>query len=179
MDELEKIIAGNRDQFDTAEPNFGHFERFQNKLAANNKTTSVSGFSFFMKVAAVAILVILSGLYIGEHAYEKIVSITHKPTEINQAQQHYMMLVNQQLTTIEQMDHLLSADQKAMLIDEFSKMDALYQKLQSDLKAMPNDPRIVQAMITHYQMKIEILNRIINDLNNKQTEQAKNNKYEI
>jgi hypothetical protein len=32
----------------------------------------------------------------------------------------------------------------------------LYVDLQKELESRPNDPRLIQAMINHYQMKIDV-----------------------
>ncbi len=66
-----------------------------------------------------------------------------------------------------------------MLEKEMKKVDNLYKQLQKDLKAMPDDPRIIQAIIQHYQKKLQVLNRIVNDLNNlNNVKQLNNNQNE-
>jgi len=74
----------------------------------------------------------------------------------------------------------MGSEQQKMLMEELAEMDQLYKKIQKDYQEMPNDPRIVQAMIQHYQMKVAILNRIINDLNNvKQTNSSDHESIEL
>jgi len=43
-------------------------------------------------------------------------------------------------------------------------MDSVYIQLQKDLKANPNDERIINAMIEHYQTKVEVMSYILNQL---------------
>jgi hypothetical protein len=43
-------------------------------------------------------------------------------------------------------------------------MDSVYVSLQKELKANPNDERIINAMIEHYQTKVEIMSYIVNQL---------------
>jgi hypothetical protein len=43
-------------------------------------------------------------------------------------------------------------------------MDSVYVQLQKDLKANPNDERIINAMIEHYQTKLEVMTVIVNQL---------------
>jgi hypothetical protein len=43
-------------------------------------------------------------------------------------------------------------------------MDSTYVSLQKELKANPNDERIINAMIEHYQTKLEIMTFIVNQL---------------
>jgi hypothetical protein len=51
-----------------------------------------------------------------------------------------------------------------MLLNEMKSMDSVYVSLQKELKANPNDERIINAMIEHYQTKVEVLNYIVNQL---------------
>jgi hypothetical protein len=43
-------------------------------------------------------------------------------------------------------------------------MDSTYVELQKELKANPNDQRIVDAMIKHYQSKIEVMSYLLDQL---------------
>jgi lipid II:glycine glycyltransferase (peptidoglycan interpeptide bridge formation enzyme) len=59
---------------------------------------------------------------------------------------------------------LNNPEQKKMLEKEMKSMDSIYVQLQKDLKANPDDERIINAMIEHYQTKVEVMNYIINQL---------------
>jgi len=43
-------------------------------------------------------------------------------------------------------------------------MDSVYVQLQKELKANPGDERIINAMIEHYQTKLEVMAFIVNQL---------------
>ena len=51
-----------------------------------------------------------------------------------------------------------------MLVKEMKSMDSVYVSLQKELKANPNDERIINAMIEHYQTKLEVMTYIVNQL---------------
>jgi len=178
MDDLKKIITENRQLFDSAEPSSEHFIKFQNKL--NNKqikkTKPWNSWMFAVKVASVSILFILSALYINEHLFIKN-NFTNKQNnnEIIEAQQYYNHLVTTRINQIEQLNDYMTPEQKEMLKKEFTEMDKMYQKLLNDYNKMPNDPRIIQSLLKHYQMKTDILNRIVNDLKNIQTQKKQKN----
>ncbi|PKP09420.1 MAG: hypothetical protein CVU09_10775 [Bacteroidetes bacterium HGW-Bacteroidetes-4] len=165
MDELKKLIDENRTLFDSAEPSTGHFDRFEKMLRDQQETKSRTViWPTLLKVASIAILVVLSGLYLTEHFVLNKQPLVKTNTEFNEAQQYYLQQVNQRIDQIESMEKALTPEQKQMLIDEMTEMDNLYKKLQADYKDMPNDPRIIQAMLQHYQMKVAVLNNIINNL---------------
>jgi len=61
-------------------------------------------------------------------------------------------------------------------------MDSVYVQLQKELKANPNDERIINAMIEHYQTKMEVMTFIINQLKalrNENINTTKNEKVSI
>jgi hypothetical protein len=55
-------------------------------------------------------------------------------------------------------------EQKEMLVSEMKSMDSVYVSLQKELKAHPNDERIINAMIEHYQTKLEVMTYIVSQL---------------
>jgi hypothetical protein len=55
-------------------------------------------------------------------------------------------------------------EQKKALMKEMKSMDSTYVALQKELKANPNDERIINAMIEHYQTKLEVMSYIVNQL---------------
>lgn len=175
MDELKKIITENRVLFDMSEPTLGHFDKFQALLAQQEKGKKSFAWSTLLKVASVSILIILSSLYIGEHVFNMGKSIAfNENKEYKEAKDYYVVQVNNQINHIENMQDLMSTEQKERLISEMTNMDNLAKKLQKDMNAMPNDPRIIEAMLRHYQMKMDILNRIITDLENVQQLNSEN-----
>ncbi len=167
MDELNKIIAESRHLFDSEEPGDGHFDKFAALLAAEPKKLKARSWIRVVKVASICLMVMLSSLYVAEHLFELGQSMpVYENSEYGEAKRFYMHQVNYQLNQIEQMDAFLNDEQRALLVEEMTEMDAMYKKLQQDLKARPDDQRVIDALINHYQMKTDILNRIVNDLQN-------------
>jgi hypothetical protein len=167
MDELKSLIGQNRALLDTAEPSEGHFKRFEKMLKAQEIKRLRVDFKTLLRVAVVTVLVTLSGLYITEHFFWKPAGNQNMQAfEFREAQQYYINQVDMKIDEIKDLDQQMKPEQKEMLLKELNNMDELYVNLQKELKARPDDPRLIQAMIHHYQMKIEVLNRIINNLNN-------------
>jgi hypothetical protein len=77
-------------------------------------------------------------------------------------------------------DGLISESEKKAIEKEQAEFDQMYQKLLTDLKANPNDERVVNAMIEYYQSRISILNMIVNKLNEvKQQKKYSGNEIKI
>ena len=170
MKDIEKLIRENKGAFDSFEPADGHFERFTAKLEARAYMAPVKRVSlapYLLKAAAVAILVTLSSLW----AWENIVSPGANRTalgevspEYSQVEQYYVKQVNMMENEIKTIDIVSNEDQNKILMDELGEMDKMYLELQKDLKANPNDERVINAMIEHYQRKVEVMNYILSQL---------------
>jgi hypothetical protein len=55
-------------------------------------------------------------------------------------------------------------EQKQMLDNELQSMDSIYVQLKKELKANPDDDRIINAMIEHYQTKVDVLSYVVDQL---------------
>ena len=167
MNDLDNIIQKNRELFNANEPNDGHFERFEQKINELNKKKKTFTFGYILKAAAVAILVVLSGLWIYENVNEtKInrgIALSEISPEYGEVEMYYTHLVNQKYGEINQCQSLDSL-QKKILVHELNDMDSIYENLKKDLTANPNDKRVINAMIQHYQLKVEVMNQILSQL---------------
>ena len=74
---------------------------------------------------------------------------------------HQVNLMESELTSI---DINNDAEQRQVLLTEMRSMDSVYLQLQKELRANPNDERIINAMIEHYQTKLEVMTYIVNQL---------------
>jgi len=186
MKDLDKIIQENKSFFDSFEPDDGHFERFEQKLNKFNKKKSTFTFGYILRAAVVAILVVLSGLWVFENFYtktnEKGIALSEVSPEYGEVEMYYTHLVNQRYSEINQCQYLDST-QKTILMHELTEMDSIYDNLKRDLKTNPNDERVINAMIQHYQLKVEVMNQILQQLqqvkNINQQKSVKNESTEI
>lgn len=175
MNDIDKIIRNNIEDFNKAEPDEGHFERFAAKLKMQKKKKRpFTSFTFMLKAASIAILVALSFLW----TYDNLIKPTPEKTgislseisdEYREVEFYYTQQVNMKYGQIRNMDVFADSTQKSMLLKELSDMDSIYAHLQKELKTSPKDKRIINAMIEHYQLKVDVMNQILYQL-----EQIKN-----
>lgn len=179
MKNLDKIIQENRLSFDSQEPGEDHFERFEQKLIEYNKKQKTFTLGFVLKAAAVAILVVLSGLWVYDNVGTKTpdgIALSEISPEYGEVEMYYTHLVNQKYQEIDQFQ-FLDSTQKVMLVRELSEMDSIYENLKQDLTTNPNDQRVINAMIQHYQLKVEVMNQILNQLQNAQEINKQKSEY--
>jgi len=185
MDRLEKHIQTNRDQFNDLEPEDGHFKRFREKLSKYHRQKNKFPWTVYLKAAAVALLVVLSGLWVqdqiqGNQNQERL-ALERVSPELKEAHIYYTSLMEKKYERIQEFNFKNEA-QKKMLLEELREMDAIYSNIREDLMTNPNDPRVVSALIRHYQMKLEVMNQIVQQLEKintpSQNNDQKNTSYE-
>lgn len=181
MKDLDKIIQENRHDFDINEPKEGHFDRFEQKLKELNKKKKTFTIGYLLKAAAVAVLVVLSGLWVYENLESRTprgIALSEISPEYGEVEMYYTHLVSQKYNEINNCESLDST-QKVMMLHELTEMDSIYDNLKQDLTTNPNDQRVINAMIQHYQLKVEVMNQILTQLQRAQNiNKQKSDNYE-
>ncbi len=173
MSELEKYLVENRPEFDTDEPADGHFDRFKARLG--NRQGRKSPFTGFLQIAASLAIVISGGLIIIQtnKSGDKI-AVSNLPADVEEASEYYAHQVDYKYEQIAGYT-FTSRKEKEVLLDELKEMDEYYQQLLEDLNANPGDERAINALITHYQMKLDVMDHILEQLNQLKTENNQTN----
>jgi hypothetical protein len=184
MKTIEDIIRNNRDLFGDREPSEGHLERFSVKLEirCQSRANRRSIVPYLLRAAVVTLLVTLSSLWTWDHFIRPASSrmtLGQVSPQYKEVESYYLHQVNMMEGEIVNVDLKNNPEQKELLIKEMKSMDSVYVSLQKELKANPNDERIINAMIEHYQTKLEVMTYIVNQLktirndNNNKTENEK------
>ena len=168
MKTIDDIIRNNKDFFEEAEPSIGHFERFNRKLEIRFQVSAPkrSIVPYLLKAAVVTLLVTLSSLWTWDHfirpdsARMTLGDVSPELREVENYYIHQVSMVEDEIVNID----MGNAEQKTMLLSEMKSMDSVYVSLQKELKTNPGDERIINAMIEHYQTKLEIMTYIVNQL---------------
>jgi hypothetical protein len=188
MKNIEDIIRNNKEFFEGAEPMEGHFERFNRKLESRFGTRTVmvkrSIVPYLLKAAVVTLLVTLSSLWTWEHfirSDRNRMTLGDVSPEYREVENYYVHQVNVMENELGSLDLKNNPAQKRALMSELKSMDSVYVQLQKELKANPNDERIINAMIEHYQTKVDVMKYILDQFisirneNSKRMEDGKTN----
>ena len=177
-DNIEKLILENIDALNDNEPMEGHFARFEAKLDAQHKTKRTISLNLIMKVAAVVVFAFLATnqafIYISpdnqgifnSKSEAASISLASVSPEYQEVEYYYTNSIN---TGIDQWNNwieqgMISEDEQNMMDNELAEFETLYQNLQKDLAANPNDQRVINAMLEYYQAKLSVINIIITKL---------------
>jgi hypothetical protein len=169
MKNIEEIIRKNKDFFEEAEPSTGHLERFNRKLEKRFQINTIkrSIVPYLLRAAVVTLLVTLSSLWTWDHFIRtgsSRMTLGQVSPQYKEVENYYVHQVNMMESEIVNVDLKNNPEQKNMLLKEMKNMDSTYVSLQKELKANPNDERIINAMIEHYQTKLEVMTYIVNQL---------------
>lgn len=183
MKNIEDIIRDNKDFFEDIEPSQGHFERFNVKLEKRFRghVPKRSIVPYLLRAAVVTLLVTLSSLWTWDHFIRPSnnkMTLGQVSPQYKEVENYYIHQVNMMESEIVDVDLKNNPAQKAVLINEMKSMDSVYVSLQKELKANPNDERIINAMIEHYQTKVEVMTYIVNQLKTVRNENQNNTKNE-
>ncbi len=167
-DLLEKAIRENRDAFDDEAP-IGHFDRFEEKLdRAFSKKKKLSP-KFWLQVAAAVVFVLLIGnqvrMYLDREEVQPV-SLASVSPEYGEAEFYYTAAIDQGLHEWDKLikDGIISAEEQQAMEQEMKEFDETYSRLQNELKANPEDERVINAMLELYQAKLSIITMIITKL---------------
>lgn len=159
--------------FDVAEPRAGHKDRFQEKLEQSakdqnlgqSKTRSLWG-PFLGIAASIALAIFLFGNIHMNNVAEKKGDLASVSTEMKETQDFYTSVIQKELKNIEAEK---TPETEAMINDALSQMDKLeteYSKLKKDLVNSGQDKRVIYAMISNFQQRIDLLNNVLTQIEN-------------
>ena len=166
MKNIENIIKQNRANFDSEEPRDDHFDRFRTKMQRHHQAKSKWQWKELMKIAAIIAIVAIAGLttYQLREVQSPHFSFGQLSPEYQEVEDYFKASIEKQLDIISHLSKSTDIQEQNTIKEELESMDKLYNELEKELQANPKDERIIQAMIEHFQVKNNILNRIVQQL---------------
>ncbi len=166
MSDIENIIKQKSLSFDTDEPCDEHLDLFKQKLQLHQLKKSKWEWKNLMQIAAIIAIVLLSGLasYQIREIKPTYFSLGQVSPEYNEVENYFNSSINKQLNIIKQLSESSDVQDQKIIKEELASMDKMYNQLKRELRVNPKDERIIQAMIEHFQVKNNILNRIVEQL---------------
>ena len=187
-DYIEELIAKNLEGLNENEPPAGHFERFEARLEGTQMKKKGNTLSIVWKIAAAAVFTFLivnqSIIWFSDH--DKFpdgqdgmsgMTLAAVSAEYEEVEFFYTNAIHVGLTEWERMiaKGIITEEEQQMMDHELKEFELIFQRLQGDLTANPNDERVISAMIEYYQTKLSLINMIIEKLQEvKQTNKTEN-----
>ncbi len=172
---LESKINKLKNQLDLAEPNIGHFNRFEAKLKGNISKKKKPNYYKFIAIAASFVLLVSIGFNVFQ-ANNRGIELADISPKMKETQIYFAKVIQEELTKIEKQKNTTNTK---IIEDAMSQLNTLkteYQNLTIELKKNKNKQVLIFAMITNYQKRIEVLQNLLQDLST--IENIKKNNYE-
>lgn len=169
-DDIDQLFDKLKDDFDIEEPNADHRLRFLDKLDEQSKTRTLrmdnnKWRSLFKPLSGVAASIILIvALFIGfqKKTIDKdLASVSPKMAE---TQNFFTNSINEELNKIKKES---SPEAQKLIQDALNQIKILekdYESLKIDLNESGDDHRVIYAMISNFQNRINILQNTINQI---------------
>jgi len=175
MNDLEKYIRNHRAEFDDAEPDPGHFRRFEERVHLRG-VKSINPFNrpFLLKIAALILLLITVSVLVFDLTTRGILNRWNNaqasvefPQEVKEVIMYYDNQATQQLLEISRLAGSTEEAKKltTQAMKDVSTLDDNTGELKRAFSENTNQERILTAIIQNQQMKENILTTVITQLN--------------
>lgn len=163
MNDLEKTFKNLQNDFDFVEPNIGHFERFENKLKGLQEGRKNNNISWYW-LAVAASIILFVGIWVGNTNAQDNVQLGELSPKMEETQNFYLAAIQKEINLIESQKN----PQNQKIIDDafvqLTKLELDHQKLSIALKESNEDKRVIYALIANFQMQIEVLQNLMQQL---------------
>jgi hypothetical protein len=169
-DRFEKFISGNREKFDSLEPEPAVWKKIEAGLRIQHRFD----WRLVMKRAAVVLVIFMTSYGVNELVHQlngkgltaRKSARSEKGNNIPgliEAEAYYTSVVNQKLDELKPIIANCPSLEEELQFD-LSELDSVYLDLKSDLKDNMANQEVIEAIIENYRFKISILEDILSEL---------------
>ncbi|UMB60968.1 hypothetical protein MHL31_01910 [Lutibacter sp. A80] len=177
-DNIDNIFKNLENTFDVEEPKIGHFNRFEAKLNQPKNKSSKNKFKLYSIITVAASVVLLFGVWLGSSISNKGMELARVSTEMEETQSYFATTIKKELLLIEKERNSTT---EQLINDGLKQLEILeqqYKLLTVELKESTEDKRIIYAMVSNFQQRIEILHSVLTQIDDvKQLKTQDNEKF--
>ncbi len=167
MNWLEQYIKKNRKKLDIDEPD----DSFIWEGISSNLDDKRGNNKLWLKIAAGFIILLASGYAImywtlSNNETDNLLTLSDISEDLKNQESMFQLAVNQKMDNIK--SYNVDAKEYSSFFEEIEIIDKYYADYLADLQEMGNNPRLIQAMLHYYELKIRILERMLNELEKKE-----------
>jgi hypothetical protein len=168
-DNLDKVFKSLKNDFDIEAPSIGHKARFLDKLnnEKNKSTKTITLMSSIWKpiLGIAASLILIITISIGFNQQEAVTDLSSISPKMAQTQDFFTESISEELKKLEAQS---APETKVLIQDALKQIKILekdYESLKFDLKNSGEDNRVIYAMISNFQNRIDILRNAMEQIN--------------
>ena len=170
-DTIDQLFKNLENDFDIEMPSANHTQRFANKLNTNGALQLVTVDKQRRRlwkplIGVAASIVLLITLFIGSNQNEVSRDLANVSPEMAQTQDFFTTTIAEELSKIENES---SPETQSLIQDALKRMKVLeddYNNLKNDLLESGDDNRVIYAMISNFQNRIDLLQNTLQQINN-------------
>ena len=181
-DTIGQLFKNHENDFDIENPGSNHTERFLSKLNKQGELQLIKVDKqrrrlWIPLIGVAASVMLLITFFIGSQqdpSYRELASVSPKMAE---TEDFFTLTIAEELSKIENED---SPKVQALIQDTMKRIQALegnYESLKKDLTESGDDSRVIYAMISNFQNRIDILQNTLDQIKN--IKQLNNTSHEI
>ncbi|WP_372746330.1 hypothetical protein [Lutibacter sp.] len=158
---FEHICKNLENKFDIEEPNVGHFERFEEKLKQQKKYTSKKINKSLILLPIAASIILFIGIWIGKSYTNNGLELASISPKMEETQNYFVTTIQKEL---ENVALERNSDTEQLINDallQLNKLETHYKVLTLELQESTEDKRIIYAMISNFQQRIELLQSLL------------------
>ncbi|MFV0541855.1 MAG: hypothetical protein ACK5MZ_11600 [Aestuariibaculum sp.] len=166
--DLDTLFENLKNSFDIEEPNSQHKQRFLDKLnkqvKLQIKTNKPKRHLLKPLIGMAAAIVLLFGLFLGLQEKQEKTGLASVSPKMAQTQDFFTSTINNELKRIQKE---LAPEAQQLIQDALKQIKVLendYKNLETDLSESGNDNRVIYAMISNFQNRINILQNTLKQI---------------
>lgn len=180
QNDLEKLIDDHRGEFDDAYPSLKLWADIEKELDGSGKAKVLRVHRPWYQIAVAAVVLIslggLGGMYLSTYNEGSSVQamIDNVAPEFNEMEQYYSQQIDQQYARLTAHTNDPEIDSDLALVDQ------AMAELREELVDAPvgREGQIVEALIENYRLKLDILERVLEQINQSNNITPNNNSNE-
>lgn len=166
-DNLDILFTDLENDFDIENPRLGHQQRFLDKLNQDNHRVSTR---FRLQkiwkpmIGIAASLIFISFVFIKTQQGHEMRALASVSPEMAETESFFATTIENEL---ERLNGDISPEYQDLVVDALFQIELLeqnYQELKIDLNESGDDKRVIAAMISNYQSRIELLQNVLEQI---------------
>jgi len=167
-DTIDELFGNLKGEFDVNTPNKDHELRFLDKLKANDVVSidskKSSGFNWKPFLAIAASIVICLSVFITMQNQPEVLDLASISPELSETQDFFTTTIENELKKLNKERSPLTEQIITDALMQIQLLETNYQNLKTDLTESGSDQRVIYAMITNFQNRIDILNTVLKQI---------------
>jgi hypothetical protein len=183
MDKIQNFIEENKSSFEQERLTQGHADRFAAKL--NAQTSKKQPKVYRLKplwIAAGLALLLGTSFFLGTQFNSELTpkkGLAQVSEEMGQTEFYYTSLIKVEMKKLDAYPDLESSEMVESALDQLEKLEKDYEELEISLAQAPENKNIVSAMINNFQLRVQVLNELLERINQVKEYEFSNENYNI